>query len=82
MSTNGYEFLEINIIGHIATITMCRSDKLNALNHQMIAELHRALDELSDNIQVRAVILTGTGRGFSSGADVTEMLDFQERVLV
>ncbi len=79
MSTNGYEFLEINIIGHIATITMCRSDKLNALNHQMIAELHRALDELSDNIQVRAVILTGTGRGFSSGADVTEMLDFQER---
>ena len=78
MSTNEYQVIEISIIGHIATITMCRPDKLNALNHQMTGELHSALDELSDNIQVRAVILTGAGKGFCSGADVTEMLNSPE----
>lgn len=58
--------------GHIATITMNRPEMMNALNIQMLQEMVAAIDEIARNDNVRVVILTGAGRVFCSGADISE----------
>jgi enoyl-CoA hydratase/carnithine racemase len=60
--------------GAIATITINRPDKLNALDYATIDRLQRILDELEAEPEVRAVILTGAGkRAFSAGADIGDL---------
>ena len=60
--------------GPIATITINRPDKLNALNYRTIDALTDALTELEADDAIRAVILTGAGdRAFSAGADITDL---------
>jgi 2-(1,2-epoxy-1,2-dihydrophenyl)acetyl-CoA isomerase len=56
--------------GHVAILTLNRPDKMNALSAEMRESLPRALQEIQADDSVRAVILTGAGRGFCSGADV------------
>ena len=63
--------LEIN--EHVATISLNRPDKLNAFTDEMLFALVSAIDRCDENPNVRAVILTGTGRGFCAGGDVTAM---------
>lgn len=58
--------------GHIATITMNRPEMMNALNTQMLQEMVAAIDEIACNDDVRVVVLTGAGRVFCSGADISE----------
>ena len=58
--------------GHIATITMNRPETMNALNIQMLQEMVAAIDEIARNDDVRVVVLTGAGRVFCSGADISE----------
>jgi len=55
----------------IAWIILNRPERLNAINPKMLEELGRALDELEEDPDVRVVILKGSGRAFSAGADVT-----------
>jgi enoyl-CoA hydratase/3-hydroxyacyl-CoA dehydrogenase len=55
----------------IAWIYLNRPERLNALNMEMIKELSQVLDELELNDKVRVLIITGTGRAFSAGADIT-----------
>ena len=58
----------------IAFLTIDRVESLNALNSQMIAQMHAALKELDDDARVRAVILTGAGeKAFIAGADIAEL---------
>ncbi|MDA0262712.1 MAG: enoyl-CoA hydratase/isomerase family protein [Chloroflexi bacterium] len=58
----------------VAVITLQRPDRLNALNRQMAQELHDALDLLAGEFpETRAVVITGAGRGFCSGADVGDI---------
>lgn len=59
----------------IATLTLNRPSKLNALIHQMIREAHTALDDAAEDDSVRAVILNGAGRAFCSGDDMKDMVD-------
>jgi 2-(1,2-epoxy-1,2-dihydrophenyl)acetyl-CoA isomerase len=66
--------LRCTIDGPIATVALARPDKLNALNAAMHAELREALDRLERDEAVRVVVLTGEGRAFSSGQDLTEDL--------
>ena len=54
----------------IALITMSRPERLNALSPELIAELHQALEDVERDRSHRAVVLTGEGRGFCSGADL------------
>jgi enoyl-CoA hydratase/carnithine racemase len=61
--------------GHIATVTLNRPKKLNAYSEIMVHEILAALADARDDDEIRAVILTGTGRGFCSGGDIGR--DFQ-----
>ena len=53
----------------IATITFNRPDRMNALTHELEAELHRAFDKADADRAVRVIILTGAGRAFCAGYD-------------
>ncbi len=55
----------------IAWIILNRPEKLNAINPKMLEELSRTLDELEEDPDIRVVIVKGSGRAFSAGADVT-----------
>lgn len=56
---------------HIATITLSRPDQLNAFTNTMMRELIDAFDAVDADDDVRAVIVTGAGRGFCAGADLS-----------
>jgi enoyl-CoA hydratase len=68
-----YEFLLLDVADRVATVTINRPDKLNALNAKLIGELDRMFGELATHDQVGAVILTGAGRAFVAGADIAEV---------
>ncbi len=57
----------------IAWITVNRPDKLNALNDAVITELGRVADQITDDDAVRGIILTGSGKAFVAGADISEL---------
>jgi enoyl-CoA hydratase len=69
-----YQHLALEVADRIATITVSRPDKLNALNDATIVELGRAIDEARARDDVGAVLLTGAGRAFVAGADITELV--------
>jgi enoyl-CoA hydratase/carnithine racemase len=56
----------------VALLTLDRPERLNALTFQMFDELHGACEELTRDASVRAVVITGEGRGFCSGLDLDE----------
>jgi enoyl-CoA hydratase len=66
----GYEAILYETAGPVVTITLNRPEALNAINPQMTAELHQALDAANGDPAVRAIILTGAGRAFSAGYDI------------
>jgi 2-(1,2-epoxy-1,2-dihydrophenyl)acetyl-CoA isomerase len=66
--------LHCTIDGPVATVALARPDKLNALNAAMHAELRATLEACERDEAVRVVVLTGEGRAFSSGQDLTEDL--------
>jgi enoyl-CoA hydratase/carnithine racemase len=67
-----YETIRYGVDGPVATITLNRPEKLNAYTAQMGAELAMAVEAADADDAVRAVILTGEGRGFCAGADISE----------
>jgi enoyl-CoA hydratase len=69
-----YELLTFDVADRIATITVNRPDKLNALNDALIAELRIAIAEARRRHDIGAVLLTGAGRAFVAGADITELV--------
>jgi enoyl-CoA hydratase/carnithine racemase len=60
--------------GAIATITLDRPDRLNALTFEVYAELRDLFAALGDRREVKCVLITGEGRGFCSGGDVDEII--------
>jgi enoyl-CoA hydratase len=68
-----YANLTFDVADRIATITVNRPDKLNALNDDTIAELGQAIDEAIGRDDVGGIILTGAGRAFIAGADIAGM---------
>lgn len=56
--------------GRVARITLNRPEKLNALNAELLEKLVASLDQARDDDGIRAVVLTGSGRAFSAGADL------------
>ena len=69
------------VSGHVATITLNRPDKLNAWTRTMEAEVRQAIEEAAGDDHVRAIVLTGAGRGFCAGADMSLLQGVAERGL-
>ena len=66
-----YEQIRYEVAEGIATITLHRPDQLNAFTGRMMWELLSAFDEIDGDDDVRAVIVTGSGRAFCAGADLS-----------
>ena len=69
--TASFEHIAYDVAEHVATITLNRPDKLNAFTATMALEMIAALDVVDADDDVRAVIVTGAGRGFCAGADLS-----------
>lgn len=67
-----YDFLRYAVDQGVATITLSRPDVLNSFNRRMAQELQQALGKAGRDENVRAVLLTGAGRGFCAGQDLGE----------
>ncbi len=65
-----YETLRTELEDRVLTLTLHRPERLNAFTPKMQAELLQAFDEIDADDEVRAVIVTGAGRGFCAGADL------------
>jgi enoyl-CoA hydratase len=68
-----YDLLLLEISDRIATVTINRPDKLNALNDAMMFEISSMIDELITDTTVGAIIITGAGRAFVAGADISRL---------
>lgn len=68
-----YETVQVDVEDGLATVTLNRPEALNALNMQLKEELAAVLRVLADATEVRAVLLTGAGRAFSTGGDIKQM---------
>jgi len=68
-----YETLTCTVDDHIATLTVNRPDKLNALNDRTIEELSEAIEDLRSRTDIGGAILAGAGRAFVAGADIGEL---------
>ncbi len=68
---SSFQQIAYEVSGHVATITLDRPDKLNAFTATMGSELIEAFDLVDADDEVRAVVVTGRGRGFCAGADLS-----------
>jgi len=68
-----YETIILERKDGVATLTLNRPEKLNAINRKMTKELNSAVVEMAKDRDVRALVVTGAGRGFCSGADVSDI---------
>ena len=66
-----YEEILYSVDGGVATITLHRPDKMNAFTNRMLKEIISAFDESDADDAVRAVIVTGSGKAFCAGADLS-----------
>lgn len=76
MSEMRYEYIEAEQDGRVVTLTLRREAKLNAMNGVMMAELTDVFRSLGERPDVRAIVLTGTGKAFMAGADIEEYSGF------
>jgi enoyl-CoA hydratase len=69
-----YSAIELSIVDRVATITVNRPDKLNALNATVMRELGEAVTQVETDPAIRGVLVTGAGpKAFVAGADITEL---------
>ena len=71
-----YKNLILEKEGEVALITVNRPRVLNALNSDTLKELSEAFAQLNGDQGVRVIIITGSGKAFIAGADISEMKDF------
>jgi enoyl-CoA hydratase/carnithine racemase len=68
-----------SVSDRVATVTLNRPDKLNAWTRTMEQEVRQAMQEAAGDANVRVIVLTGAGRGFCAGADMSLLQDVMER---
>lgn len=62
------------VVGQVACITLNRPEKFNAFNREMALHLQAKLDEAQQDEQIRAILLTGNGKAFCAGQDLSELM--------
>ena len=70
-----YQNIRVIIEAGVAQLQLHRPERINALNKAMLLEIQSALDALEADAEVRAIVLAGAGRGFSSGFDLKEQME-------
>jgi enoyl-CoA hydratase/carnithine racemase len=78
--TESWEHFDFSVSDGVATVTLSRPDKLNALTFDTYADLRDLLAELPHRGDARVLVLTGRGRGFCSGGDVEEIIGALQRM--
>jgi len=73
-----YQYVILQKEDGIATITLNRPEKLNALTPAMRVEIRKALEDAATDDSIRVLILTGAGRGFCAGADIATVAENAE----
>ncbi len=68
-----YEFIELKVVDSIATLYLNRPDKRNAMSDEMRSEFIEALEAVTADKSIRALVLTGNGKGFCAGGDISGM---------
>jgi enoyl-CoA hydratase len=71
---NAYESIRVERTGNVAHLQLNRPERINALGKVMLLEINDALDGLERDSEVRVIVLSGAGRGFSSGFDLKEQM--------
>jgi len=71
-----YQYILVDRDERVGIVTLNRPKELNALNHDLVAELANALEEFDRDDEIRCMVITGAGdRAFAAGADIKEMSD-------
>jgi 2-(1,2-epoxy-1,2-dihydrophenyl)acetyl-CoA isomerase len=70
VTSETYDTILVSVDGPIATLTLHRPDRMNAMTNRMVSETFRALTALAADRSVRVLVLTGSGRSFCPGADI------------
>lgn len=65
-----YKKIEFNIENGLATLSLNRPKRLNALSSELFGELYEAITNVAQNDEVKALLITGNGKGFCAGADI------------
>jgi enoyl-CoA hydratase/carnithine racemase len=80
--TDRWQNFDLAVENGVATVTLSRPEKLNALTFDVYADLRDLLGELPHRGDARVLVLTGAGRGFCSGGDVEEIIGELQRMPV
>lgn len=75
MYTSPTDELQLDFADHVLTITLNRPDRLNAISGPMLDALSKTLQQANVDPEVRAVVMTGAGRGFCSGLDLKDQME-------
>ena len=70
--SSSYEAIRLDVADGVATLTLHRPERLNSFTVAMHGEVRAALDEIETDRSVRCFVLTGTGRGFCAGQDLSD----------
>jgi 2-(1,2-epoxy-1,2-dihydrophenyl)acetyl-CoA isomerase len=74
-----HETIDLTVAGGAATVLLNRPETMNAWNKQFGLDLRDAIEQVGSDDDVRVVVITGAGRGFSSGADLKDMSAREEQ---
>lgn len=66
-----FNAIKLSITQHVATLTLNRPEKMNAFDDEILLEMQQAMDSLEKDLSVRALIITGEGKAFSAGFDLS-----------
>ncbi len=69
-----YETIKVERDGGVAHLQLNRPERINALGKAMLSEIQHAMDALEADAEIRVIVLSGAGRGFSSGFDLKEQM--------
>jgi len=73
-----YQYVKVSVEDRLATLTIDHPPA-NAFNRQVLQELGSAFDEVTDNAEVKAIIITGAGQFFIAGADINEIYEVKDK---
>lgn len=72
-----FESILYSVSGNVAHLSLNRPDRLNALNKAALLEINEAMDQAESDPEVRVIVVSGTGRAFSSGFDLKAQMEQQ-----